>query len=126
MELDFHEVTDGIVRLFEAVGVAILVIGSVVAFVAYVRELLRGTPRLRAFVSLRSMLGHAILLGLEVLVVADIVRTIVIEPTLQSSLSLGVIVLVRIALSFAIDIEIDGIAPWRKRTHEAGPAGPTD
>jgi uncharacterized membrane protein len=47
--------------------------------------------------------------------VADIVRTIVVEPTLDSALSLGIIVLVRIALSFAIDVEIDGVAPWRKR-----------
>jgi uncharacterized membrane protein len=123
MELDFHEVMDRIVRLFELGGVAILVVGSVLAFVAYARDLIRGTPRLRAFLGLRATLGRAILLGLEVLVVADIVRTIVVEPTLQSALSLGLIVLVRIALSFAIDVEIDGVAPWRKRERERDAAG---
>ena len=55
------------------------------------------------------------------LVAADIVRTIVEVPTLVSAISLGIIVLVRIALSFAIDVEIDSVAPWRK-----GPPGERD
>jgi uncharacterized membrane protein len=124
MELDFHQVMDRIVKIFELAGVAILVVGSVVAFAAYLRELLRGAPRLAAFTSVRSTLGRAILLGLEVLVVADIVRTIVVEPTLDSALSLGIIVLVRIALSFAIDVEIDGVAPWHKRRPAAADPDP--
>ena len=48
------------------------------------------------------------------LVVADIIRTIVVTPTLSSAATLGVIVLVRILLSFSIDVEVDGIAPWRR------------
>lgn len=115
MDLDFQTVMHRIVQIFELVGVTILVIGSVLAFVSYAAHLVRGIPRLDAFISLRATLGRAILLGLEVLVVADIVRTIVVEPTLDSALSLGLIVLVRIALSFAIDVEIEGVAPWRRR-----------
>jgi uncharacterized membrane protein len=102
------------VRAFELVGVAILLIGSLVAFGAYAMHMIRGWDRLRAFVELRSQLGRSILLGLEVLVVADIIRTIVVSPTLESALTLGIIVIVRIALSFAIDVEVDGVAPWRK------------
>jgi len=115
VDLDFHDLMSDIVKVFELVGVAILVVGSAMSFASYLLQLVRGTPRLAAFISLRATLGRAILLGLEVLVVADIVRTIVVEPTLESALGLGIIVIVRIALSFAIDVEIDGVAPWRKQ-----------
>ena len=73
-----------------------------------------------AFQDLRASLGRAILLGLEVLVVADIVRTIVVEPTLEAPRRLGVIVAVRILLSFAIDVEVDGVVPWRKAERDRG------
>jgi uncharacterized membrane protein len=114
MDLSYQEVMSDAVKVFELVGVAILVVGSTLAFAAYGLELVRRTPRLTAFKDLRASLGRSILLGLEVLVVADIVRTIVVEPTFESAATLGVIVLVRVLLSFAIDVEVDGVAPWRK------------
>jgi uncharacterized membrane protein len=114
MDLSYQEVMSDAVKVFELVGVAILVVGSTLAFAAYGLELVRRTPRLTAFKDLRASLGRSILLGLEVLVVADIVRTIVVEPTFESASTLGVIVLVRVLLSFAIDVEVDGVAPWRK------------
>lgn len=116
--MHFEDVMNTIVRAFEALGVAILVVGTVIAFSRYLLDLLHDADRRAAFVALRSQLGRSILLGLEVLVAADIVRTIVEVPSLQSALSLGIIVLVRIALSFAIDVEVDGVVPWRK-----GPSG---
>jgi uncharacterized membrane protein len=118
MDLSYTEVMSDAVKVFELAGVAILVVGSVLAFAGYGRELLRGTERLVAFKDLRDSLGRAILLGLEVLVIADIVRTIVVEPTLQSALGLGVIVVVRVLLSFAIDVEVDGVAPWRRKAEQ--------
>lgn len=115
MDLSFEGFMSDAVRAFEIVGVAILIVGSLIAFAGYGVELIRGTKRVVAFRDLRASLGRSILLGLEVLVVADIVRTIVVEPTLESAATLGVIVIVRILLSFAIDVEVDGVAPWRKR-----------
>jgi uncharacterized membrane protein len=120
MDLSYNELMSDAVKVFELVGVSILILGSVLAFGGYGRELLRGTERLVAFKDLRDSLGRSILLGLEVLVVADIVRTIVVEPTLESAATLGVIVLVRVLLSFAIDVEVDGVAPWRKGEKDAG------
>ena len=61
---------------------------------------------------LRRNLGRCILLGLEVLIVADIIRTIVVDPTFESVTVLGVIVLIRILLSFTLEVEIDGTWPW--------------
>ena len=63
---------------------------------------------------LRRNLGRCILLGLEVLIVADIVRTIIVDPTIQSVTVLGIIVRIRILLSFALEVEIDGVWPWRR------------
>jgi uncharacterized membrane protein len=123
MDLSYSELMSDIVKVFELVGVAILIVGSTIAFAGYGWELIRRTPRLGAFKDLRASLGRAILLGLEVLVVADIVRTIVVEPTLQSAVTLGLIVVVRILLSFAIDIEIDGVAPWHKADRDAEVSG---
>ena len=116
--MDYEQVMESTVRVFELVGVAVLVIGGLIAFGVYFRQLASGRPRRAAFETVRASLGRAILLGLEVLVVADIIRTIVVTPTLASAATLGVIVLVRVVLSFAIDVEVDGVVPWRKGKSE--------
>lgn len=64
-------------------------------------------------------LSRCILLGLEVLIVADIVRTIIVDPTFESVAVLGIIVVIRILLSFSLEVEIDGVWPWRRRQLEA-------
>jgi uncharacterized membrane protein len=68
----------------------------------------------RAFKTLRTAIGGAILLGLELLVAADIVKTVTSKPSLEDAAILGVIVLIRTVLSFTIEVEIDGVVPWRK------------
>ena len=115
----FERTMNDAVNAFEVLGVLILIVGGFMALVGYVVELAHGTAPSRAFDVVRAHLGRAILLGLEILVVADIIRTIVVSPTLSSALTLGLIVVVRIALSFAIDVEVDGVAPWRKAEMEA-------
>jgi uncharacterized membrane protein len=98
---------------FEIAGVAILVLGSLLAFVSAAAALLRGDRR-AAYERARQNVGRAILLGLEVLIIADIVLTITVDTTLESALSLGLIVLVRILLSFSLEIELEGSLPWRR------------
>ena len=68
----------------------------------------------------RHDVGRAILLGLEVLIIADIVQTITIDPTLESAVTLALIVVVRTFLSFSLEIELDGIVPWRKGSRAEG------
>jgi uncharacterized membrane protein len=63
----------------------------------------------------RRGIGRSILLGLEVLIIADIIRTIVVEPTIESVLALGGIVMIRIVLSFALEVEMEGAWPWNRR-----------
>ena len=117
--MTFDQIMNDAVKAFEILGVTILIVGGFMALFDCVVDLIRRTAPSVAFDRVRARLGRAILLGIEILVVADIIRTIVVSPTLSSALSLGLIVVVRIALSFAIDVEVDGVAPWRKAAMEA-------
>jgi uncharacterized membrane protein len=111
--MDFEEWMELVVEAFEVAGVAILAIGSVAALVGAAIELSRGNPR-GAFARARQNVGRAILLGLELLIIADIVLTITIEATIESTAILGIIVLVRTFLSFSLEIELEGVLPWRR------------
>ena len=108
----FEDVMQDVVRGFEIAGVGVLVVGSVLAFGRFAIELF-GRPFEQAYEGVRQGVGRAILLGLEILIIADIVQTITIDPTLESALTLGVIVLVRTFLSFSLEIELNGTLPWR-------------
>jgi len=111
--VEFEQVLDLAVRLFEVAGVGILVVGGLISTVAYVRDLTRNSRQV-AYIALRHNLGRTILLGLEVLIVADIILTVAIEKTLESAATLGLIVLVRTFLSFSLEIELEGVLPWRR------------
>jgi Protein of unknown function (DUF1622) len=67
----------------------------------------------------RPSFGRGLLIGREVLVAADLIRTVAVQPTIMSVGVLEVIVVVRTLLSFALNVEIDGVLPWRKRALEA-------
>jgi uncharacterized membrane protein len=104
---------EGVVHGFEIGGVAILVLGSVAAFVSAIATF-RRAGALTAYEGLRRGVGRAILLGLEFLIIADIVLTITVDPTLEGALALGLIVVVRTFLSFSLEIELEGTLPWRR------------
>jgi uncharacterized membrane protein len=108
----YEDVMQNVVRGFEVAGVGVLVVGSVLAFARFAIELF-GRPFAEAYEGVRQGVGRAILLGLEILIIADIVRTITIDPTLESVITLGVLVLVRTFLSFSLEIELEGVVPWR-------------
>jgi uncharacterized membrane protein len=105
---------------FEAVGAVAMIVGFVVAIVLGARSLGRNEGGLAAFTVLRTTLGAAILLGLEVLVAADLIRTITSKPSLEDAAILGIIVLIRTLLSMSIQIEIDGTLPWRRALLRSG------
>ncbi|WP_006243166.1 DUF1622 domain-containing protein [Mycolicibacterium tusciae] len=101
-------------QAFEVLGVLSMVVGFVFAFALSIVAWKRTKSGGRAFKTLRESLGGAILLGLELLVAADIVKTVTSTPSLTDAAVLGMIVLIRTVLSFTIEIEIDGVPPWRK------------
>src|SRR4051812_42219789 len=111
--MSYREFFSHVVDVVEAVGAAILVVGGIGAFARYAYELvvMRGAD---SFGDLRKNLGRVILLGLEVLIIADIIRTIVVDQSLKSVGVLGIIVVIRVVLSFSLEVEIDGMWPWNK------------
>jgi uncharacterized membrane protein len=108
-----HTISD-VVKVVEAVGAGIMVIGGLGALVLFVPRALRTATAEGSYEDLRRNLGRCILLGLEVLIIADIVRTIIVDPTIESVGVLGVIVVIRIILSFSLEVEMDGVWPWRR------------
>jgi uncharacterized membrane protein len=106
-------------RAIEVGGIAIIVLGLLGSSVAVLWQVLHGRSGSEAFNLYRSNVGRAILLGLEFLVAADIINTVAIEPTLQSLLILGGIVLIRTFLSFSLEVEIVGRWPWDRHKGES-------
>ena len=102
-----------VVLAFEIAGVAVLAIGSLLALGTAVVGFARG-GRASVYEQTRQGIGRSILLGLEILIIADIVQTITVDPTFESAATLGIIVLVRILLSFSLEIELEGVLPWRR------------
>ena len=114
--MSYEQTISDVVKVVEAVGAAIMVVGGLGVLVQFAYETLTRAQRSEsAYQRLRRNLGRCILLGLEVLIVADIVRTIIVDPTLKSVAVLGLIVVIRIILSFSLEVEIDGVWPWRRR-----------
>lgn len=115
-----EEVFTAVAVGFEVIGAAVMIIGLLTALWFGLRALQRGEGGREAFTVLRTTLGAAILLGLEVLVAADLIRTITSKPSLEDAVILGIIVLIRTILSMSIQIEIEGTLPWRRALLTSG------
>jgi uncharacterized membrane protein len=109
-----------IVTVLDLLGAATIVVGVVLSVVMALVALTHSQGGGEAIRTLRNVLGGAILLGLEVFVAADLIRTITEVPSLTNVLSLGLIVVIRTVLSFTIQIEIEGTLPWRKMLTTSG------
>ena len=111
----FVELMDYVGKAIEAVGVGVLVLGLVWSVVVSTRVWRKAEGR-EAYRVLRESFGGVLLLGLEILVAADLIRTVAVEPSMENVLVLGLIVLIRTFLSFSLEIEIEGVPPWRRAT----------
>ena len=107
----FREFMDVVGTAVDGVGVLLVVLGMGIASWRFIF----GTQRAagRSYTMYRQDLGRAILLGLEFLVAGDIIRTVVVDPTLNNVLVLGVIVVIRTFLSMALQLELRGRWPWQ-------------
>lgn len=103
-----------VAQTFEVIAAGVILLGlfwsAGLSFVAY-RRTRQGAV---AYRTMRQSFGGAILLGLEILVAGDLIRTVAVAPTLDNVLVLALIVLIRTFLSFSLEIEIDGVVPWRR------------
>ena len=107
----------------EAIAVALIVGYIVIATLGWlVRALAQRHFTLKHYNALRSTLGRAMLLGLEILVAADVVRTVALDRTLRSFAALGLLVVIRTFLSWSIVLEIEGRWPWQPRSADVSKA----
>lgn len=118
--MSFTEIMEWVSRAFEVAAIVVLVAGFAWGVIKALQARLGGLED-ASYGILRRYFGRSILLGLEVLVAADLIRTVAVDQTWQNVLSLGLIVLIRTFLSFSLEVEMDGVWPWRR--HAAGSPG---
>jgi uncharacterized membrane protein len=103
-----------VAQAFEVLAAATLFAGLIFSVWLSLRAYIRTKSGTSAYKIMRQSFGGAILLGLEILVAGDLIRTVAVAPTLDNVIVLAIIVLIRTFLSFSLEIEIDGVPPWRK------------
>jgi uncharacterized membrane protein len=118
--MDFQHIIEAAGGLMDFAGVAVMVLGALISIPMALRgfqprRLPAGSAPLSFYRSYRQLLGRSILLGLELLVAADIIRSVAITPTFESVGVLAIIVLIRTFLSFSLELEISGRWPWQSQ-----------
>jgi uncharacterized membrane protein len=112
--MSFFEVIETVGKTIDGVGVAVIAVGALISAAGAIPRLRTGS----AYRAFREQLGRSILLGLEFLVAADIIRTVAVTPDARSVAVLGGIVLIRTFLSFSLQLEVTGYWPWQKSRQE--------
>lgn len=111
---NFRTYIDYISTIVELMGVITIFVGAVYSLMVFFISVSK--KRSNTYIKLRQSLGKSILLGLEILIAADIMATVVTDPTLRSVSILGLIVLIRTFLSLSLQVEVEGRFPWQKET----------
>lgn len=121
--MELSSVLEHVGSAIDVVGVAAIVIGATLATWTAAAARVR-SPGTAVYEQYRRSLGRSILLGLEFLVAADIIKTVAVTPTFTSVGVLALIVLIRTFLSWSLQLEIDGRWPWQRGKQPEAPAAP--
>jgi uncharacterized membrane protein len=114
----FRRIIEDIGLVVDGLGVIVIVVALIAAFVRAVKS---GQFSDECYKRFRQDIGKGILLGLELLVAGDIIRTVAVAPTLDNVVVLGVIVVIRTFLSWSLDVELEGRLPWKKSENPSAP-----
>ena len=121
--MNFQTVIEVVGSLLDGAGVLIILGGAIASTALVLTRVIKDRqPSYRMY---RQYLGRSILLGLEFLVAADIIRTVAITPTLASVAVLAAIILIRTFLSFSLELEITGRWPWQTKPTATSESNPT-
>jgi uncharacterized membrane protein len=110
--MSFTQFMETVTKAFEVLGVGVILAGLLMATYQALVLIARGNGHL-AYEKVRATFGRSILLGLELLVAGDIIRTVAVDPTTENLLVLGMLVVIRTFLSWSLEVEIDGRWPWQ-------------
>lgn len=114
-DADFKNAVDVVSKVIDGAGVLVVVVGLLIATCVYGLAQRDRRDAVTAYRVYRQQVGKSILLGLEFLVAADIIRTVAVAPTFAGVGVLAIVVAVRTFLSFALDVELSGEWPWQSR-----------
>lgn len=118
MELHFEDVVELAGEAVELTGIAVIIVGLVISLVVFGIRWLGHRRDREEYQHARESIGRSILLGLELLVAGDIIRTVAVSPSFTSVGVLAAVVLIRTFLSFTLELEISGRWPWQQRRAE--------
>jgi uncharacterized membrane protein len=99
----------------EIFGVAVIILGIAWASLGFLINRARRLEIVQSYDEFRIRIGKTLLLGLEILVAGDVIRTVFLEPTLENLVTLGLLVIIRTILSWTLVVEIEERWPWQKR-----------
>jgi uncharacterized membrane protein len=122
--VDLHGAVDAVGLWIDGVGAAVIVIAIVASALRFARGLIGRGVFDASYRELRQSIGRGILLGLELLVAGDIIRTVAIAPTFTSIGVVAMIVAIRTFLSFSLEVELTGRWPWQNRPTSSPQAAP--
>jgi uncharacterized membrane protein len=113
-----HAWIDTAAVAMEVFAILVIVAGIVIGAARFIRVLVRRGEPQPAYDRFKAFMGRTLLLGLEILVAADVVRTVALDPTMDNIVILGILVLIRTFLSWSLVVEIEGRWPWQKQSTE--------
>lgn len=113
-----HNFFETISLIIEIIGVLVIFFGILRGFIHAIVNYFRKNSRENIYTTIRVEIAHAILLGLEILIAVDIIKTVTTELTIENMLTLGLIVIIRTILSISLEVEIDGKFPWQSKKSE--------
>lgn len=108
-----------IATAIDILGVIVIVLGTTLAIGTVIFWRAFGKPTGSRYATFRHVMGRGLLIGLEVLVAADVIKTVALEPTFSSLGALGLLVLIRTFLSWTLTVELTGRWPWQERPEDA-------
>ena len=111
--IDLKIIIEWLSKILETSGVVIIVVGSLFFIAKFLVNV--AMKKIDSYKTMRQGLGKTILLGLEILVAADIIHTVITDPELNQVFALGIIVLIRTFLSLSLQVELEGKFPWQNK-----------
>ena len=112
--MEINSIFEIVSEIIDVFGVGVIVLGIVLGTFRFIKAKIKNPADTGSFESYREDLGRSLLLSLEFLVAADIIRSVAITPTLESVTILGIIILIRTFLSVTMELEVNGRWPWQK------------
>jgi uncharacterized membrane protein len=118
VQIGDFSLADRVADLIEIAAVIVIAVGVVAAITGGIITRIQQDGR-AAFVTFRRLMARGLLIGLDLLIAADIIKTVTLEPTLENVAALGLLILIRTFLTWTLLVETEGHWPWQQNKDSA-------